>query len=251
MDLRRAFNIDADRYNTFRPHYSAALFNKLIKSAHITKDSILLEIGPGTGQATASLAKIGCKITAVELGAELANKARAELSSFANVKIITGAFEDVNLPPSHFDLIFSATAFHWIKDEFKFTKTAELLKPGGYLAIIHTQHVFDAADEFARASQPIYDKFWPRKQSPKTHQPKPPQIDGRLFELESFKAFPATFTYSAREYAGLLGTYSPVIALPPSKRKGFLAEIEALINARFDGSLKKKFEFTIAIAKRK
>ncbi len=256
-NLRATFDEDAERYNRFRPQYPDELLSTLIAETKTTPVSTLLEIGPGTGQATKPFAKLGADITGIELGVELANKARTELRQYPNVHIITSSFEDVDLPDSNYDLIFSATALHWVKDEYKFTKTAALLKPGGYLVIIHTEHVSDGnGDAFFRASQPIYDKYWPPNGTapfslPSINQLQAPYIDKQLFELKNFTVFPKTLTYSATEYAGLLSTYSPVIALPPDERQTFLANIEFLITEQFGNKLEKHFAFTLAIAQKK
>jgi SAM-dependent methyltransferase len=257
-DLRATFNEDAERYSRFRPQYPEALSDKLVKDAGIHNYSELLEIGLGTGQATKPLAKTGATITAIELGAALADKARKELRQYPNVHIMTGAFEKTDLPASHYDLIYSATAFHWIKDEYKFSKTARLLKPNGYLAIIHTEHVSDdCGDTFHTASRPIYDMYWPLKDPtkppilPQVQDLKPPHIDSAVFKLQSFTTFAITKVYSAADYAGLLSTYSRIIALPPAQGRHFLAAIEAFINEQFGGELQKRFAFTLAIAQKK
>jgi ubiquinone/menaquinone biosynthesis C-methylase UbiE len=257
MDLRKTFDEDAERYDRFRPTYPAALFDALIGVTGISAGSSLLEIGPGTGQATRPLAQIGANITAIELGGELAEKARQELRDFSNVQIIKSSFEAVTLPAAHYEVIYSATAFHWVKDAYKFIKTARLLKPQGYLAIIHTEHVSDnAGDDFYAASQPIYDAYWPPQKHqhvsalPTLQNVKAPYIDTALFEHRFFKVFTEIKIYSAHEYAGLLSTYSPIIALSPAKRRSFLNDIEKLINERFDGQLKKSFAFTLTIAQK-
>jgi SAM-dependent methyltransferase len=261
-DLKTTFNKDAERYHNYRPHYPQALFDKLIHDTNLTPSSRLLEIGPGTGQATESMAKYGCDITAIELGSDLADKARSVLKKYQNVKVLTGAYEDTELPSSYFDLIYSATAFHWIQPEVRFKKSAELLKPGGYLAVIYSEHVSDEkGDKFFFASKPIYEKYTSEDSPvntnesfslPKIDQLKPrPPIDSSLFEFESFTVFPVTITYSAYEYAELLNTYSPTIALPPDRREKFLVAIENLINNEFDGSTARHFAMTLAIAKKK
>jgi protein-L-isoaspartate O-methyltransferase len=259
MDLRMTFDEDAEQYNRFRPHYPQALFDTLIASTNINSGSSLLEIGPGTGQATEPLAKLGSDITAIELGAGLADKARQVLRQYSNVHIIVDSFEDANLPTTSYDLIYSATAFHWVKEEYKFTKTARLLKPGGYLAIIHTEHVSDEkGDDFTFASQPIYQKYSHNGTSthetfrlPTVRELKEPAFDTSLFKLSGFNIFLATILYSAQEYAGLLSTYSPTIAMPAGRRKSFLSEIEQLINKRFDGSAARNFAFTLTILQKK
>ncbi len=118
-------------------------FDTLVQTTKLPSQAHLLEIGPGTGQATQPLAKRGYKITAIELGSELASVARETLKNYADVQVLTGAFEEIELPEQSFDLVYSATAFHWIKPEIQFTKPYKLLKSNGHLAIIHTNHVSD------------------------------------------------------------------------------------------------------------
>jgi len=259
-DLRITFNKDSEQYNRYRPYYPAELFECLIKETNIKPGDPLLEIGPGTGQATEPLAKAGYEITGVELGANLASKARQVLAGYPHTKIITGTFEETVLPPNHFSLIYSATAFHWISQENKFAKTARLLKPRGYLAVIYTEHISDEkGDAFFHASQPLYDRYTNSEpthtpeafQLPKGSDLKTPTIDTDLFEEKGFYVFPSTITYSAEDYAGLLSTYSPIIALPSSKRQQFLSGIEQLIANKFGGSIRKEIAFTLVIAQKK
>jgi len=255
--LKATFNEDAEKYHKYRPRYPQALFDKLIHDTNISPTSNLLEIGPGTGQATTPLAKFGSAITAVELGESLAEKARSVLKEYQNVRVLTGSYEDIELPALSFDLIYSATAFHWIQPEVRFEKSAQLLKPEGYLAIIYSEHVSDeAGDTFFFASQSIYNEFTSNGSDDTFRLPKVsdlaprPAIDSSLFRLESFTTFPVTIAYSAHEYAELLATYSSTMALPPDRRKKFLTAIENLINSKFHGTTERAFAMTLTIAKK-
>jgi ubiquinone/menaquinone biosynthesis C-methylase UbiE len=258
--LKITFDSEAELYNEARPHYPDELYSSMIKETQLPDHAHLLEIGPGTGQATVPLAERGYQITAIELGESLATVARRELARFKNVEVITGAFEDVSLPTSSFDLVYAATAFHWIKPELCFSKPYELLKPGGYLAIIHTNHVMnDADDAFFHASQPIYKKY-------QDHRPKSTKdskssilhmkdlradpMDESLFETTFFKVFPMTVQYSADEYIKLLGTFSPTLAMPSEKRESFLQEIADIINREFDGFITKHYGMSLTIGKK-
>jgi SAM-dependent methyltransferase len=256
MELRTGFNKEAQRYHKARPVYPEELFDALIKVTGLQNDSKLLEIGPGTGQATGSLAKRGYRITAVELGVDLAQVARQELKKYPNVEIITGAFEDVESPSELFDLVYAATAFHWIDPKVRFTKPHNLLKEKGHLAIIHTNHVSDEeGDGFLFASQPVYQKYQPDQPNdpiriPRTDEVRPAPVDTNLFEPIYFKAFPMDVRYSADEYTHLISTYSPIIAMEPERRVEFLKDISTLINKGFGGSIKKHFAMTLTIGKK-
>lgn len=255
-DLRRTFNSNAELYNKIRPNYPDDLFSKLVAETGLDSQSNLLEIGPGTGQATKPLAKRGFRITAIELGPELAEKAKRELSLYSNVDIITGGFEDIELESESYDLVYSATAFHWIKPEFKFNKTHRILKPKGYLAIIHTEHIGgNGSDKFFSASQNIYRKYksnyQPNFKLPKLNDLKPTKdLDEKLFCMQSFNTFPLTIKYSSEEYADLLATYSPNIAMAQEDRRNFLEEIRALIDDEFGGSIDKNYAMTLTIARK-
>lgn len=255
MDLRRTFDRQALLYDKARPTYPLDLFDKMIEVTGVAPGDHLLEIGPGTGQATQPLAAKGYRITGVELGEHLAEVARHKLRHYPGINIITSTFEKAELPAHEFKLAYSATAFHWLKPEVKYRKTHTLLAPGGYLAIIHTNHVSDEkGDAFHTASQSIYDKYWPRGDKPAPILPraselKPPDdLDESLFKWVHFQTFPVIIDYTAEQYMELRNTYSPTLSLPDDKREAFLTELGELIDRDFDGHRIKHFAMSLAIA---
>jgi len=162
-DTRRRLTFDqqAQLYHEIRPRYPEALFDTLVNVAALSPQARLVEIGPGTGQATRPLAKRGYQITAIELGSALADVARHELRPYPNIQVVTGAFEEIDLPADTFDLVYAATAFHWIRPELRYVKPHHLLKASGHLAVIHTHHVSDErGDQFFKATQPIYERYF-------------------------------------------------------------------------------------------
>jgi trans-aconitate methyltransferase len=172
--------------------------------------------------------------------------------------VLAGAFEKVVLPESSFDLVYAATALHWIDPAFRFVKPHKLLKQGGYLAIIHTHHVSDdRGDAFSVAAKAIYKKYRddydPTFTLPSILNIKPlvvDQIDTKLFELTFFKAFPKQLYYSADEYIQLLGTFSDTIAMPDNNRVPFLQSIKSLIEDEFGGGIVKHFAMSLTVARK-
>lgn len=63
-----------------RPAYPAELFDDLIELAELEPGARLLEIRCATGKATLPLAKRGFVVVCVEIGAHLAERARARLA---------------------------------------------------------------------------------------------------------------------------------------------------------------------------
>ena len=254
--LRQTFDEVALLYHAARPRYPAALFSALVTATGLQPGARLLEIGPGTGQATRPLAERGFDITAVELGAALADVARHELRDYKHVNILTGAFEEIILPPSSFDLVYAATAFHWIQPAVKYTKPHDLLKPGGHLAIIHTHHTSDEkGDVFFNTSQPIFDRydFTDKHKKPELSRNsdlRPSEIDERLFRPLFFKTFPLVIIYNAKDYVRLLNTYSNHLVATKEVQQAFFQEMETLIHDQFGGQVEKHFSMSLTVAKR-
>src|SRR5436190_6030542 len=92
-DVRRVFNEVPELYDRVRPTYPDELFADLASIAGIDDDSYVLEVGCGTGQATRSLAALGCSVTAVEPGPAMAAIARQRLANFPAVHIDNATFE--------------------------------------------------------------------------------------------------------------------------------------------------------------
>jgi SAM-dependent methyltransferase len=160
--LRLTFNQDAERYDRARPGYPAGLFDDLAELTSIGPGSRVLEIGPGTGQATRPLAERGCRVVAVELGADLATLARRNLAGFPSVDVVNAAFEDWPLPAEPFDLVLAATAFHWIDPSVRVDKVADALGPGGFLATVSTHHVAGGDEVILRRGPGLLRPLRPR-----------------------------------------------------------------------------------------
>ena len=258
MTPQSSFDDVAELYDAIRPRYPEALFGALVSAARLQPDSRLLEIAPGTGQATLPLARRGFHITAVELGSNMARIARENLKDYPRVEIIQSSFEDVDLPLGGFDLAYAASALHWIAPEFRFAKPHAYLKKTGHLAIIRRNKVSDEeGDLFATAAQSIYERYkWDSTRS-KALAPRrraevaPPPLDQTLFELSCFKTFPMVTRYSAAEYASLLNTISATILMPDAERASFLADIRQLIDERFNGEVVQHYAMSLLVAGKK
>jgi SAM-dependent methyltransferase len=96
----------------------------------------VLEIGCGTGQLTRELAGGALNLTAIDIGAAMVETARRNVADpMARFQI--SSFEDF-ADSGPFDLIVSATAFHWVDPGIGLAKAARLLRPRGWLALLTT-----------------------------------------------------------------------------------------------------------------
>lgn len=132
----KVFDEIAAEYDSTRPAYPGELVDQACRVAGIGAGDRVLEIGCGTGQLTRSLAARGLSVTALEPGANLMALARQNLEGAGAVEFVNARFEDASFPREHFLAVFSASALHWVDPEVSWRKIADLLVPGGTLALI-------------------------------------------------------------------------------------------------------------------
>ena len=135
-----SFDAIAADYEAHRPTYPDALVDLAAERAGLAAGSHVLEVGCGTGQLTASLLARGWRVTAVEPGPQLAAMARQRLDDGSGALNVQPArLEDARLAPRSFAAVLSAAAFHWVDPDVGWGRVAQLLAPGGSLALI--QHI--------------------------------------------------------------------------------------------------------------
>ena len=133
--LGQSFDSASDFYQRARPDYPPALIERILNVTELAPDGRVLEVGCATGKATLPFAQRGFRITCVEPGPALAAAARRNLVGFDAVKIEQVRFEDWVPGPGSFDLVIAAASWSWVDPDVRYRKAADVLRPGGYLAI--------------------------------------------------------------------------------------------------------------------
>ncbi|WP_330342072.1 class I SAM-dependent methyltransferase [Streptomyces sp. NBC_00557] len=134
--LGRVFNEVAELYDRVRPGHPDELFADLCALTGLDERSSVLEVGCGTGQATRSLAALGCSVTAVEPGRVMAALARRRVASFPNVGIETSTFEEWDDRGRRFGVLAAASSWHWVDPSTGWQRAHEVLHPGGWMALL-------------------------------------------------------------------------------------------------------------------
>jgi SAM-dependent methyltransferase len=138
------------------------VFKDLAALVGLTPRSRVLEVGCGTGLATASLARTGASVLAVEIGPSLASVARRRLAAFPNVRVVTASFEDWPPLAERFDLVLAAASWHWIDPTIRWEKGYDVLDARGWLAILGHIVVRDAnAPEVYAETADLHEKYAP------------------------------------------------------------------------------------------
>jgi SAM-dependent methyltransferase len=258
--LATTFDTAAELYERARPGYPRALFHDLATSTGLgSVGARVLEIGPGTGQATRELLDRGWSVVALEPGPELAAVARRALAGRGDIEVIVSPFERWQAPGRElFDLVLAATSWHWIDPQIAYRRAAKLLRPGGHLAVVATDHVASAdADDFFRDVERIYDEVGMGDglggpQGPETLPPP----DVEAMRTSGFFAPPVVHRYvwsreyTVEEYLALLSTYSGHIAASSRQREALFMGIRQMITARPGATVRKDYLNTLQIARR-
>jgi SAM-dependent methyltransferase len=260
VHLRTTFDQDASLYEEVRPGYPDALFEDIIKFSRIPEDGRILEIGCGTAQATLPFAERGYAIHCIELGADLTAIAKRKLSAYPKVQVSVGSFEEYPIERRTFDLVMSATAFHWIDPEVGYRKAAEVLKPDGALALFWNKPVqTQVSANYVQSIQNVYERVVPEMAKRFPGLPHPDavptpikdEIDrSRLFGEVTVLQYGWETEYTAQGYVKLLNTYSDHIALEKGIRAELFDGIESLIETSFDGRIVKEHLSLLYLAHR-
>lgn len=259
--LRRARTFDdiAELYEAGRRECPEHLFDDLFALAEIEPAGArVLEIGCGTGQATLPLARRGCRITCVELGANLARIARGKLAQFPLVRVVTSAFEEWRPGGERFDIVFAATAWHWLDPSMRYARAAAALRPGGVLAFTTGAHAYPPGfDPFFTEIQECYEAIgagmmkWP--------PPPPEQVPDAREEIERSNHFHDlriarrvwTEEFTAAEYVAMMSTASDHRLMEDAKRTHLFAEMRRLIDRRPGGRICRHNLTILHVARRK
>lgn len=240
--LEWTFNTEAEKYENMRPGYVPELYEDIFNYITIDKTSNVLEVGIGGGQATLPILKTGCKLTAVEYGENFAKLCCQKFMEFSNFSTVTAKFEDFEYDKNIYDLIYSASAFHWIPEEIGYTKVFDMLKNGGVFARFANHPYKDKGrEEIHEALQKIYSVYMPGAVSANEYSENEAKKLADMtqkygFVDISYKLYHRTRSFTASEYISLLGTYSDHIAIEEHTRNKFFSEIEETIH-NFGGQI--------------
>jgi len=249
MDLRLTFNEVPKEYDRWRPSYADELFADVIRFSDLNKTKKTLEIGIGTGQATTPFLKTGCELTAIEIGDKLAEYSRNKFDEYEYFKVINQDFEKVSLEENSYDLIYSASAFHWIPPEIGMPKVYRLLKKGGIFAWFSVQPA-PSQEDVHWEIQKVYEEYSRYFKGGRLPFNRQQEVrEKQLHRVNTFKEYGfveitdklyyGSRTMSASDYATLQSTNSDHRAMPEEDRIQLLQKIEDAIN-RCSG------EFTLA-----
>jgi SAM-dependent methyltransferase len=237
--FRVRFGEDADAYDRTRPVAPDSVFEEAVRLAGLRPGSTVVEVGPGTGQATRPLAERGLRVLALEIDPRLADRARHDLVGFPHVSVRTTSFEGWDPHDETFDAVFACNSFHWVEAEVRFVKAAAVLKPHGHLVVVSTPVVVpEGASRFWWDVQDDWVAVGAERVDPAT---KHPDLVGDLgsavrasglFEEPVVTRRRFDISLTAEEYATNLSTQSGVKELRPEAQAELVERVRRRVDAR-------------------
>lgn len=273
----RVFDEVAAEYDRNRPMYPDELVDQACRVAGIGDGDRVLEIGCGTGQLTRSLLTRGLHITVLEPGKNLIALARQNLEDAEAVEFLNARFEDASCPNNYFRAVFSAAAMHWIDPKVSWRKIADVLVPGGTLALIQyfgleeqrSKHDQEASLAALRKVAPDIAADWPVYRDLdatlagiEQRRGNVSQVwawlgsydlaqdyAGRLFDDVQVAVMPKLVEHTPDELNALVRTMSYYARLSPQQRQALEREHEAIYE-RFGRPIRASIISTLVTARR-
>jgi SAM-dependent methyltransferase len=257
-ELARTFDRIPDDYEA-RPGYPQRLFDLLVQRGALREGVAVLEIGAGSGQATLPLLDLGAEVTAVEPGAALARRL-IERTAPRDIEVIVSTFEEAPLPEAAYDLVASATAFHWIDPTVGPAKCAQVVRDGGWLALWWTIWGNpDRPDPFHDALRPVLQVKAPHLLAPDAgSRAYLRDLAARAERIEATGAFgPISHEIinweAEHDPVGirrLFATFAGWIALPEPVHSELLDDVERLARDQFAGTVRRPYQTVLYLASR-
>ncbi|MES4889154.1 class I SAM-dependent methyltransferase [Streptomyces sp. NPDC096012] len=246
-DRAHSFNAAAAQYAANRPSYPSALFDAIEDLAgRPLSGARVVDVGAGTGIATALLHARGADVLAVEPGAGMAAEFRRSLPC---LPVVRGDGNALPVADAHADFLTYAQAWHWTDTARSVPEALRVLRPGGALALWWNTEALDvewiaaAADRAARFLG-VDGAAEKGKARDRTDLADPSgRLDFTRREVRWSRRVPVD-THLAN-----LGSHSAFLVTPESRRSAFLDEERAhLLHVFPDGIVEETYVVLLLVA---
>lgn len=225
MDRGRAesFGAIAESYDRMRPAYPPQLLDELMSTGPVD----VLDVGCGTGKLGVQIAARGANVLGVEVDERMAVIARRH-----GLVVETGAFEEWPAAARRFDLLVSATAWHWIDPLRGAARAHAVLRPGSPIWLCWNPG--DAHGELGAALDEVFQRYAPRMTRRPADADRPEDVyrlrESRLFTGIEERNYRWSQVYQRAEYLQMISTHSAVATLPADRRAALLGELGQVVD---------------------
>ena len=157
-DPKSRFSNRVEDYVRYRPGYPRGVIDLMRKECELTADSIVADIGSGTGFLARLFLEVGNVVYGVEPNAPMREAGERLLEEFPKFHSVVGSAEETSLSDSSVDLIVAGQAFHWFDRQRCRAEFSRILRRDGWMAVIYNHRDRDST-EFARKYERILQTY--------------------------------------------------------------------------------------------
>ena len=135
-DTVERFSNRVKNYVKYRPTYPPEVLHLFKDEMNLQTDSIIADIGAGTGISAKIFLENGNSVFAVEPNATMRGAAAEFLKDYPNLTLVNGTSENTTLEVNSIDFVIAAQAFHWFEQTETRTEFGRISKEKGFIALI-------------------------------------------------------------------------------------------------------------------
>jgi SAM-dependent methyltransferase len=151
------FSRTVEYYIKYRPGYPQAIFDFLVSECALSEETLVADIGSGTGLMARLFLKNGYSVIGIEPNDPMRQAGQQLLKAYPLFTSLKGTAEATPLPSQSVDLITVGEAFHWFEPLATRRDFERLLKPGGWVVI--ARNVLRQDTPFLAAHQQLKLKY--------------------------------------------------------------------------------------------
>ena len=147
--ITNRFSDRVDNYVKYRPHYPLEVIDFLKTEKIISKNSVIADIGAGTGISSELFLRNGYKVFGIEPNEPMRQASKIILQKYTDEKLfvsVNATAEETTLPNKSVDVIVCAQAFHWFNNDAFKNECKRIIKPNGTVALMWNDRRTDTTD---------------------------------------------------------------------------------------------------------
>jgi SAM-dependent methyltransferase len=219
------FSNRAEEYDKYRPNYPEELFAALERHQALSPESVVVDIGSGTGILSRQIQARCAYLYAIEPNREMRKASLEHLRDFDHVVVLEGRAENTGLRQDSVDLIVAAQAFHWFDTFWTYEEWGRILRPHGRVALVWNERA-TGIDEFHQAYEQLLLDYGTDYRA----------VDHRRYNLSAIQQFLEPETLVAErfdhaqelDFAALKGRLLSSSYVPREEASNFEAMIQEL-----------------------
>jgi ubiquinone/menaquinone biosynthesis C-methylase UbiE len=135
-DSTQRFSSRVDAYVRYRPGYPPVLLDFLKEECHLKSDSVIADVGSGTGLLAELFLRNGNRVYGIEPNPEMRKVGECLLERFPQFQSIAASAESTTLSNHSVDFVTVGRAFHWFDQDNALSEFLRILKPEGWIIVV-------------------------------------------------------------------------------------------------------------------